>query len=306
MPLLCLSLLILPGRTDSPLTLRTPEDLPLTLPAHADAPPLPHTPACLFDILHLILFFSHPCMLAQHLASDPPLPHTPACSHNILPCHHALTSLPCLPHTPACAAPDASAGALCGALQHGGTLRWGRGGGACHRGPAGEGERKQGGQVQCSLAVRGSRGAGTGKGCRTKDRKRSDGGEGAGEGEEAGKAGVERFRTRWGRGDWVMKRFRRSNTAERGARLAVTARAAGGDAFAIHRHPRCHLVRSQPHWPANGVCTHTLVWTFPFLFSARLDTTGGVHAAERFTRAQNLNCNLHTHGPLDAFGIVCF
>ena len=28
-------------------------------------------------------------------------------------------------------------------------------------------------------------------------------------------------------------------------------------------------------------------------FFARLDTTGDVHAAKRFTRAQTLNCNLH-------------
>ena len=31
------------------------------------------------------------------------------------------------------------------------------------------------------------------------------------------------------------------------------------------------------------------------LFRERLDTTGDVHAAERFTRAQNFNCNLHIH-----------
>ena len=59
----------------------------------------------------------------------------------------------------------------------------------------------------------------------------------------------------------------------------------------------CDLPRTlRNQGPAEGIAIghSTTCVDFP-LFRERLDTTGDVHAAERFTRAQNLNCNPHLH-----------
>lgn len=42
------------------------------------------------------------------------------------------------------------------------------------------------------------------------------------------------------------------------------------------------------------VCLSKLLCGLSLLFT-RLDTPDDVHAAEQFMRAQNVNCNLHTH-----------